>query len=502
MSSVTRRQHNSTQRKSEEQQVIYFSGVAKEPAAQYSEKQVESKGKTCWKREVQRSFCTSIDPTQGTPLFVPADCFPTPAYNTGRAIAFTSGNESSFACSAERSLSTIGLLHLFFSCCSSTRMFRNSKLTSEGSKTRQFLQNTILNVYICSLKVEVDWRNMSLNLSYPSEINIIIFPSAESRSSHHRIVLKFAYVNHGLTFPTSLSRSDDYASKVDSITNDLTGTLKTVRDRELKETKDQDNLKLLSVLLNEAAVELKRDLQKQHSSFRRLIIADVERKVEEMFRHLRTTVKEDCKVSMFQKVINSSVQQQIDEAIARYDADKTGFADYALESSGATVIKSRSSHTYKKGGKMYYIFGIPIMQSQISPQIVIQGRQGLYAGECWPFEGSSGYITVQLSAPVDLVSVSYEHILAQSSPYGHINSAPRLIEIVAYRKLASKSDDNTVIGHFEYLSNGSSLQIFKIQESNKTKNINAIEFRVLTNYGSAYTCLYRFRVHGRPTSQS
>ena len=46
-------------------------------------------------------------------------------------------------------------------------------------------------------------------------------------------------------------------------------------------------------------------------------------------------------------------------------------------------------------------------------------------GECWAFNGSEGYLVVQLSAAITVTEVSIEHIPVSLAPSGNIDSAPR-----------------------------------------------------------------------------
>lgn len=62
----------------------------------------------------------------------------------------------------------------------------------------------------------------------------------------------------------------------------------------------------------------------------------------------------------------------ISAAILKYDADKTGLADHALESAGGSVISVRCSETYEHRTRRESIFGIPLWYKSYSPRTVIQ----------------------------------------------------------------------------------------------------------------------------------
>lgn len=50
-------------------------------------------------------------------------------------------------------------------------------------------------------------------------------------------------------------------------------------------------------------------------------------------------------------------------------------------------------------------------------------------GNCWPFVGSMGFLTIELYRPVNVTSVSYEHVSIRLLPLDEMNSAPKIIEI-------------------------------------------------------------------------
>lgn len=49
----------------------------------------------------------------------------------------------------------------------------------------------------------------------------------------------------------------------------------------------------------------------------------------------------------------------------------------------------------------------------------------VHPGDCWAFQGSSGYLVIGLSMRVVPTAFSLEHIPKSLSPTGHIESAPR-----------------------------------------------------------------------------
>lgn len=66
--------------------------------------------------------------------------------------------------------------------------------------------------------------------------------------------------------------------------------------------------------------------------------------------------------------INSLIQQ----AIATYDADKTGLFDFALESAGGAVVSTRCTESYLRHEATYTLLGLPIWWKSNNPRTAIQ----------------------------------------------------------------------------------------------------------------------------------
>ncbi|VDP41337.1 unnamed protein product [Soboliphyme baturini] len=121
------------------------------------------------------------------------------------------------------------------------------------------------------------------------------------------------------------------------------------------------------------------------------------------------------------------IYEYIDKLLAKYDADKTGMADHALESSGGSIVSTRCTETFNPRTRLESIFGMPLWYSSYSPRTVIQPH--ISPGECWAFKGSVGSLVIQLSGVVNITGFSYEHIPKSLSPDGNIDSAPRQFSV-------------------------------------------------------------------------
>ncbi|KRY57820.1 Mitochondrial uncoupling protein 4 [Trichinella britovi] len=188
----------------------------------------------------------------------------------------------------------------------------------------------------------------------------------------------------------------------------------------------------------------------------------------------------------------SDVDAKINLALKRYDADRTMMPDFALESSGGSVLSIRCTETYDQRVRVVTLFGIPLYYKAFSPRIVIQ--PGIVPGECWAFKGSVGSLVIKLSGVINVTSFSYEHVSKFIATDGNIESAPREFEVYG---LMSKHDENPqLLGQYTYDDMGDPLQHFPVTAANITP-VPIVEFKIIRNYGHPkYTCLYRFRVHG------
>nr|XP_018898602.1 PREDICTED: SUN domain-containing protein 2-like [Bemisia tabaci] len=187
------------------------------------------------------------------------------------------------------------------------------------------------------------------------------------------------------------------------------------------------------------------------------------------------------------------INRTIEHVLSLYDADKTGMADFALESSGGTVLNIKCTESSTSTPAVWYFYGIPVWWTSNNPRKAIQ--PGMQPGECWSFVGSTGYLVIQLSATIKIHTFSVEHIPKSLSRNGSIDSAPKDFSVWG---LKDEQDKETYfLGKFRYEENGTSLQYFSAKPQDRPFNI--VELRIESNWGNLeYTCLYRFRVHGVP----
>ncbi|CAD6188932.1 unnamed protein product [Caenorhabditis auriculariae] len=159
----------------------------------------------------------------------------------------------------------------------------------------------------------------------------------------------------------------------------------------------------------------------------------------------------------------SQLESMVRQMILEYDADKTGKVDFALESSGASVLTTRCSETFNTHTRLEKIWNIPLWYTSYGPRTVIQrNSKTLFPGECWSFKGDRGYIAIDLSHEIELSSISYEHIGKDVAPNGVRSSAPRNFKIWAYKDVDDMST-RVEVGDYTYELDGPPLQFFFAQ---------------------------------------
>ncbi|KAF7374809.1 Spindle pole body-associated protein sad1 [Mycena sanguinolenta] len=210
--------------------------------------------------------------------------------------------------------------------------------------------------------------------------------------------------------------------------------------------------------------------------------------------------------------------------------------DFALYSSGGQIIPSLTSPTYDVhastfGGRIVelvtgngYAVGLPPITAL---------HYDIHDGRCWPFAGSQGQLGVFLAAPVYIEDITIDHVAVEaalnsraSAPqdmevWGLIEGADNMAKLAAWRADKTqrrengeviedeperpKSIPNSVeyirIASFRYdVHSSNNIQTFPVDQEIKALGIDfgVVALVVKSNWGnSAFTCLYRFRVHGQ-----
>ena len=186
------------------------------------------------------------------------------------------------------------------------------------------------------------------------------------------------------------------------------------------------------------------------------------------------------------------VARIVREALTKYDADKTGLFDFALESAGGSIVTTKCTEPYQATSAVMSVWGLPFWWDANSPRTILQ--PGSAPGQCWAFRGSYGTVVVKLSSPIHISAITIEHISPLLSPDGHIYSAPQTLSLGG---LPGQGDAVTSLLNFTYSAAGEPVQTFWLGEEARVGRFEMVELTVHKNHGHPdYTCLYRVRVHG------
>ncbi|XP_040922733.1 SUN domain-containing protein 1-like [Toxotes jaculatrix] len=194
-------------------------------------------------------------------------------------------------------------------------------------------------------------------------------------------------------------------------------------------------------------------------------------------------------------ITQEDVHGIVKNALRLFSQDRTGLADYALESGGGSILSTRCSETYETKAALLSLFGVPLWYFSQSPRAVIQ--PDVHPGNCWAFRGAAGFLVIRLSMRILPTAFSLEHIPKALAPSGTLRSAPRDFNV--YGLDDESQDRGKLLGAYTYDENGEALQTFPVTEEND-QAFQIVEVQVLSNWGhQEYTCMYRFRVHGTPS---
>ncbi|XP_022903480.1 SUN domain-containing protein 2-like isoform X2 [Onthophagus taurus] len=189
----------------------------------------------------------------------------------------------------------------------------------------------------------------------------------------------------------------------------------------------------------------------------------------------------------------SNLEQKMVNTLSLYDADKLGIIDYALESAGGVVISTPNTIPYPST-VTYVLMGMIQFYTTSSPNLIIQ--PGTLPGQCFAFYGPTGSIRIKLARNVLITSVTLEH--THRNLISDNTSCPRDFKVYGLKFDEDEVIEKSDLGTFTYVLNDDSLQNFEV-ENDSIESFELIELNVLNNYGNnEYTCIYRFRVHGRP----
>ncbi|KAI0034250.1 hypothetical protein K488DRAFT_45909 [Vararia minispora EC-137] len=230
----------------------------------------------------------------------------------------------------------------------------------------------------------------------------------------------------------------------------------------------------------------------------------------------------------------------VETAVSRHAKDGIAKADFALSSGGGRIIPTLTSPTLDVPAQSVLgnLFSLGGGQSGRPPIWAIHHDSNL--GECWPFAGAYGHISVKLARLILADEVTIDHVPKELALDPDLASAPRKMELWARvegadnlakvrawederaRQRAERGGDadddgseepdilprtekHIRLASFEYdVHSSQATQTFTVDPEVRELEIDVgiITLRVLSNWGAPYTCLYRLRVHGQPLAQA
>ncbi|XP_070623210.1 SUN domain-containing protein 3-like isoform X1 [Erythrolamprus reginae] len=180
----------------------------------------------------------------------------------------------------------------------------------------------------------------------------------------------------------------------------------------------------------------------------------------------------------------------------RLDEDVVQMTDFALQSTGASIVQSRTTRSYHYLGWTYSWKSFIIFPFVKSPDIILQ--PSYHPGNCWSFPGNQGETLIRLAKEIIPTAVTIQHISKKISPTDEISSAPK--EFAIYGLKAEEEKQGTFLGQFTYDVEGFLIQTFQLKNESP-ELIKYIKLKVISSWGHPkYTCIYRLRVHGNPSA--
>ena len=227
------------------------------------------------------------------------------------------------------------------------------------------------------------------------------------------------------------------------------------------------------------------------------------------------------------------ISQLVHSAVSTLSKDNIAKPDFALHSGGARVIPSLTSPSLSVVrpksfvGQLYALFSGSGYSFVGRPPVTALHHE-IHNGHCWPFAGEEGQLGVALAATVLVEEVTIDHV-AQEVAFD-VRSAPREMEVwgmvegkeniervkewresgdlgaaaydssIVYPPTLPKHPEYIRLANFTYdVHSPTNVQTFPVDPEIRALGVDfgIVVLRVLSNWGRDFTCLYRFRVHGK-----
>ena len=246
--------------------------------------------------------------------------------------------------------------------------------------------------------------------------------------------------------------------------------------------------------------------------------------------------------------VTALIRHLVDSAVSTITQDVIAKPDFALHSGGARIIPSLTSPTFEirpRGLGSQMIGLVTGSGYAIGRPPITALHHEMQNGHCWPFAGMEGQLGVALASPIFVEEITIDHV-AKSIAFD-MRSAPRQMEVwglvegkdnvarvrawkediaagkeaeqpsgeqssttydqdgsdgeLIYPKTLPKYPEYIRLASFTYdIHSPNNVQTFPILPEIRELGVDfgIVVLRVLKNWGrDDFTCLYRFRVHGR-----
>jgi len=203
--------------------------------------------------------------------------------------------------------------------------------------------------------------------------------------------------------------------------------------------------------------------------------------ITEEFENLRSSLNK--KIGNLQNIVGTSGYQNGGTSVlTAEDVREVVRQETEMNKGEVNWITGVSAHssTFKDS-----YFGLPMLVSmERAPEITVMKRN------CWPMNGSQGFIQYELA----------DKVLVQILTIEHLHKSRRLIlgSVPKDFRVEGSPDKGITwlnLGSNTYDAEGPAVQHFNIEQTSEP--LKTIKLLILSNYGEKYTCLYGVSVYGK-----
>lgn len=174
---------------------------------------------------------------------------------------------------------------------------------------------------------------------------------------------------------------------------------------------------------------------------------------------------------------DSRLSSEISDLNRRYieKTNDSNLIDFASANAGGRIIKGKSSSSLKQN---------PI-------DLLISDNNS--PGQCWGFEGHTGWAYIEL--PQTILLNSFEIIHLNSLDY---SSAPKNFQLSGIEKNGEMK--KVFSGILDMTIKSESRKSSFLFEASEGLSFSSILLNITSNHGGKQTCVYQLKVHGQPAN--